>query len=122
MHFSDRLTTTEAYVELDGLDRVADIQLDLKEDLGEGFEVTNAPNPFNTSTEVLIRADNKGEAVLEVLSADGKLVLSRDIDLDQGLSTVTLGSDELIGPGVYFCVIRTSEHYHVHKVLLAGDY
>ncbi len=60
----------------------------------------NQPNPFNNSTEIGFYLPESGEARFEVMSADGKVIYSKEGNYEKGMNSIMLESANLQNKGV----------------------
>jgi len=68
---------------------------------GDSFELfQNQPNPFNNSTEIGFYLPEAGQATLNVMSADGKVIYTNVGDYDKGMNRVNLDASSLGNKGV----------------------
>ena len=86
----------------------SDISVDVSDFESAGFEAAIVPNPGNSlERSNIIMNNNFGfqNGTLSLLSVDGRLILSREIEVPEGRSSLSL--NEALAPGIYFVRINT---------------
>ena len=92
----------------------------VKEDkiVPSSFSVNNYPNPFNNSTVIQYVIPEEGNISLDLYNSLGEKIenLSDGFKI-AGEYEVYLNGNSLAS-GVYFIILRTSEHIYSHKILM----
>ena len=72
------------------------------------FAASIYPNPVQTNLNITITATKDEQAAIEVIDANGKVLLSQNINIAQGTSSQAVNVSKLAG-GNYFITIQTDE-------------
>lgn len=84
----------------------------------DGFELSNAPNPFNASTVIQYRIPRDGRVRLSVCDIRGRrIAVLADGFQSAGTHRTVFHADDLAG-GVYVVMLRTAEHVRSRKLML----
>ncbi|MFN4084110.1 MAG: T9SS type A sorting domain-containing protein [Bacteroidia bacterium] len=88
-------------------------------DLGNNNDekATVIPNPNNGNFDVLVSSNNQTSAILDIVDMVGNKVVSRNIELSNGLNTIYI--DEILTSGVYTAIITTPHIKHSVKVVVS---
>jgi Zn-dependent M28 family amino/carboxypeptidase len=82
------------------------------------FSVNNFPNPFNNSTTVQYSMSEQGIISLDLYNSIGKKIKNLDVGYkNRGKYEINLIADG-ISSGVYFIVLRSTNHTLCHKIVL----
>ena len=111
------ITSAEAY-DKDG--EIQEIILLSSEaiDRGTSFELfQNQPNPFNDSTEIGFFLPEAGEATLEVMSADGKVIYKSVEEYGKGMNRVNVDASNLQNKGVLLYRLEFNGYSATRKMI-----
>ncbi len=82
------------------------------------ISINNFPNPFNSSTVIQYIIPEESNISLDLYNSIGEKIKNLSDGFKRaGEYEVYLNANSLAS-GVYFIVLRTSEHYFSHKILL----
>ena len=88
------------------------------ENLPSSISINNFPNPFNSSTVIRFIIPEESNISLDFYNSIGEKIKNLSDGFKRaGEYEVYLNASSLTS-GVYFIVLRTSEHYFSHKILL----
>ncbi|TVR84269.1 MAG: HYR domain-containing protein, partial [Saprospirales bacterium] len=87
---------------------------------GQSFELfQNKPNPFNGNTLIRFNLPASEEVIFEVIDAQGRLLVSTEINATSGLNEIEVNAKKLgLSPGVYYYQVKTTEHHAVKKMVI----
>jgi len=118
MHFSDRITRSEAYRGQALLAAPLALRFGKNEASAVPFGLyANRPNPFSESTVIGFSLPEAGSATLSVYDQTGRTVYSKSATWDKGYHSVTIGKNELQASGVLYYRLETATHSAVRKMV-----
>ncbi len=84
----------------------------------QGFEITNFPNPFNSSTQINVKIAKAGFVSVKIYNIIGEEI-SEIINefMEPGIHKLSFNGNEL-SSGVYLLIMRTEENLLLHKMVL----
>jgi hypothetical protein len=86
----------------------------------EHFEVSqNSPNPFNSSTEVIVSSDVPKKLQMKVFDLFGKLIMEKELDIQQGNNRVSIDAEQL-SPGVYMYSLGNDKESAVRRMVVSS--
>jgi len=81
------------------------------------IDIEIGPNPFINETNIFLDTELlHGESVLQIFDESGKLVVTQTIS-SSVKHTITLSSNQLTGPGVYFCQVISGAQKITKKIV-----
>jgi hypothetical protein len=83
----------------------------------ENSILTAFPNPFNASFELTIWSEEKTEAQLDLYAADGKIMLSKMIPIENTFNTISLQEASAFSSGFYFVNLRLNSKNYSLKLI-----
>ena len=85
-------------------------------DRNDLFVLQNRPNPFRGSTIIPIVSGSNDRVQFDVYGNNGLLVISRVIEIAEGMNEILVTSDQIPGSGVYYYRITTSGDTYTRKM------
>lgn len=84
----------------------------------QGFEITNFPNPFNSSTQINVKIAKAGFVSVKIYNIIGEEI-SEIVNeyLETGVHKFFFNGNKL-SSGVYLLIMRTGENFLSHKIIL----
>lgn len=89
-----------------------------RNELPNGIDIGNYPNPFNPSTEITLTLDSSTDIYISVVNSIGQTV--KEISqkrLSAGFHQFTFDGSDLAS-GMYMVVVKTPTSGHIHKMML----
>ena len=80
--------------------------------------VQNRPNPFTDMTTILMDSQREEPATLRIYDLQGKLVLTRAINLEQGENEFVVRKSELKLSGIYMYEIESDFQYSTNRMII----
>lgn len=80
--------------------------------------VQNRPNPFTDMTTILMDSQREEPATLRIYDLQGKLVLTRSINLEQGANEFVVRKSELKLSGIYMYEIESDFQYSTNRMII----
>ena len=102
-------------VDYDGSYEYSDIQW--VEFVGTEGDITVYPNPFNSTLNVNLTAVEAGTVELQLTDVIGRVLLSQEIEVVDGVQTITLDLDDRMSKGVYMLNVQGAGYDEVIKVV-----
>ncbi|MBK8484316.1 MAG: T9SS type A sorting domain-containing protein [Saprospiraceae bacterium] len=78
----------------------------------------NAPNPFDTETEISFRLNENGEAKLSIYDVTGKVIYISQLKAQKGLNTVKVDRSDLNGSGMYYYQLDCGNHSATKRMII----
>jgi hypothetical protein len=78
----------------------------------------NQPNPFVDETWIPFYLPKSGTVKMKMMNASGRLIFEQKTEFESGWQGMKIRKEELVGRGVYFYEISTSEGKHSGKIIL----
>lgn len=83
-----------------------------------GFVSVATPNPFNSTTQIVVSSQSAGNAVLTVFNTMGQKVIEKTANVSVGVSRpFTLSKDEL-SKGMYIYTVKSGENVATQKLIV----
>ncbi len=90
-----------------------------KKVMNSTFELfQNVPNPFDQSTIIGFNLPESSEALIKIMSADGKLVKMINGKYSKGYNSVQIKKDEIGSSGVFYYQIETNSTSATKKLII----
>ncbi|MCF8429116.1 MAG: T9SS type A sorting domain-containing protein, partial [Bacteroidia bacterium] len=80
-------------------------------------KVTVTPNPFTTDLTITVETVNNANGTVEVSDINGRTIISQNIDVVKGTSTITVNGVDKLKQGIYFVRYTTESNTQVFKML-----
>ena len=81
------------------------------------FTVNNMyPNPFHEFITLDIHSKNKADYTIEIIDIQGKVCYQKSYNLNRGINTITVNSENKLLSGFYNLRIKTSQRSTSHKI------
>ena len=80
-------------------------------------KVTVTPNPFTTDLTITVETVNNANGTVEVSDINGRIIISQNIDVVKGNSTITVNGVDKLKQGIYFVRYTTESNTQVFKML-----
>lgn len=80
--------------------------------------VQNRPNPFTDMTTILMDSQREEPATLRIYDLQGKLVLTRAINLEHGENEFVVRKSELKLSGIYMYEIESDFQYSTNRMII----
>ena len=80
-------------------------------------KVTVTPNPFTTDLTITVETVNNANGTVEVSDINGRTIISQNIDVVKGNSTITVNGVDKLKQGIYFVRYTTESNTQVFKLL-----
>ncbi len=80
-------------------------------------KVTVTPNPFTTDLTITVETVNNANGTVEVSDINGRTIISQNIDVVKGNSTITVNGVDKLKQGIYFVRYTTESNTQVFKML-----
>ena len=80
-------------------------------------KVTVTPNPFTTDLTIIVETVNNANGTVEVSDINGRIIISQNIDVVKGNSTITVNGVDKLKQGIYFVRYTTESNTQVFKML-----
>jgi Secretion system C-terminal sorting domain len=84
---------------------------------GEFALYQNTPNPVASETSIGFNMPKEGAAKLTIYSAEGKVVLTKNVDAKAGVNQVTINKSEL-SSGVLYYRLETADYSATKKMIV----
>lgn len=81
-------------------------------------QVHNQPNPFKDFTTIRMESEVTEEAQLSIVDMNGRIVLTRRIDLIKGKNEFMIRRSELGGPGIYQYEIESKQQLSKNRMII----
>ena len=112
-------TPAEAYAERNGQMELLDLDLIFENELQNGPTLYgNVPNPFRKSTSIRFFLPENTNATLTFIDASGRPVKQIQQDFESGIHELTIGKEELSGPGIYYYRLETPGTTAVRRMVV----
>ncbi len=85
------------------------------------FDVNISPNPFSDKINILVKSPQNDKLKVELFSPLGRLIDSKDIDVQEGYSNATLTIDSSIPTGMYLITVSDSKGFRFTKKLIHSN-
>jgi hypothetical protein len=79
------------------------------------FEVF--PNPFNTEFNIVVNATEAGNATVETIDLQGKVLVSKNFNTVNGLNTLNINDLPNLNAGIYVVKVTVNGQTFVHKLV-----
>lgn len=79
------------------------------------FEVF--PNPFNTEFNIVVNATEAGNAIVETIDLQGKVLVSKNFNTVSGLNTLNMADVANLNTGIYVVKVTVNGQTFVHKLV-----
>ncbi len=79
------------------------------------FEVF--PNPFNTEFNIVVNATEAGNAAVETIDLQGKVLVSKSFNTVNGLNTLNMNDLPNLNAGIYVVKVTVNGQTFVHKLV-----
>ncbi len=79
------------------------------------FEVF--PNPFNTEFNIVVNATEEGNATVETIDLQGKVLVSKNFNTVNGLNTLNINDLPNLNAGIYVVKVTVNGQTFVHKLV-----
>ncbi len=80
-------------------------------------KVTVTPNPFTTDLTITVETVNNANGTVEVSDINGRIIISQNIEVVKGSSTITINGVDKLKQGIYFVRYTTESNTQVFKML-----
>ncbi|MEG8947130.1 LamG-like jellyroll fold domain-containing protein [Rosettibacter firmus] len=89
----------------------------------QSLDISNFPNPFNSTTSIVYKISNPAKVLIEVYNVLGQKINTLvDKEQSSGLYEITWNGKNNYGidvpSGIYFCVIKTKQEMKMRKLIL----
>jgi hypothetical protein len=85
-----------------------------------GFELTNTPNPFRSTTDILIRSEQSGPYEFQVHDMFGRLIERRPVEIFEGDNTISFDGSNLAS-GLYLYSLTDGQAVISRKMMVNND-
>jgi hypothetical protein len=100
-------------------DELTDIKpIEMESSLPEDFTLNSFPNPFNSTTTLILSTEKGGDSEIKIYDLTGALI--RNISAKEGKATwdATDNSGRRVSSGIYFARVKTPQKAIIHKLIL----
>jgi hypothetical protein len=80
-------------------------------------KVTVTPNPFTTDLTITVETVNNANGTVEVSDINGRIIISQNIEVVKGSSTIAINGVDKLKQGIYFVRYTTESNTQVFKML-----
>ena len=80
-------------------------------------KVTVTPNPFTTDLTISVETVNNANGTVEISDINGRVIISQNIEVVKGTSTITVSNTDKLKQGIYFVRYTTETSTQVFKML-----
>ena len=116
MNLNSTITPAEAYNQAGELLKV---ELAFTNTISADFVLSqNTPNPFNGETVIDFNLPVAGQATLQVMDAQGKVLKAIQASYPKGQNTITLKANELGATGVLYYQLSSANHVATKKMII----
>jgi len=116
INVNSSITAAEAYNQEGEL---LDVELVFTNPIAADFELSqNTPNPFNGETVIGFNLPLAGNATLQVMDAQGKVLKAIQANYPKGQNTITLKANELGATGVLYYQLSSANYVATKKMII----
>ncbi len=83
-----------------------------------GYELMSQPNPFATTTNILVRVPEYEAASMRVYDISGRLVFQKEMQLNKGMNTINIEANDLPSKGLYYVQLASEGYSQTTKIIL----
>jgi len=116
IQINSTITPAEAYNESGEL---LEVELVFTNPVSADFELSqNTPNPFKEETVIGFNLPMAGNATLQVMDAQGKVIKAIQANYPKGQNTITLKANEVGATGVLYYQLFATDHVATKKMII----